>query len=124
MTKLLLVEDHAELSDFLARRLRRRGFEVVLATTGTDALEQTGRDAPDLILLDLNLPIMDGWTVARTLRARDDRTPIIALTAHAMSGDREKALEAGCDEHHTKPVDFDLLLEQIDESLLRREERD
>lgn len=122
MTKLLLVEDHDELSDFLSRRLRRRGFEVVLARDGPDALRLAESEAPDLMLLDMNLPLMDGWTVAATLRERSDTVPIIALTAHAMSGDRAKALAAGCDEHHPKPVDFDLLLAQIDEALLRREE--
>ena len=124
MTKLLLVEDHDELSDFLSRRLRRRGFEVVIAPDGPDALRLADQEAPDLILLDMNLPIMDGWTVARTLREQANTIPIIALTAHAMSKDRAKALEAGCDEHHAKPVDFDLLLSQIDEALLRREEND
>lgn len=122
MTKLLLVEDHDELSDFLSRRLRRRGFEVVLARDGPDALRLAASEAPDLMLLDMNLPLMDGWTVAATLRERSDTVPIIALTAHAMSGDRAKALAAGCDEHHPKPVDFDLLLAQIDEALLRREQ--
>lgn len=124
MTKLLIVEDHGELSDFLSRRLRRRGFEVCLARDGHDALQQVDAEKPDLMLLDMNLPVMDGWTVARTLRERSDTVPIIALTAHAMSGDRQKALAAGCDEHHPKPVDLELLLEQIDEALLRREEAD
>ena len=124
MTKLLLVEDHDELSDFLSRRLRRRGFEVVIAADGRAALDQVERESPDLMLLDMNLPLVDGWTVARTLRGQALTLPIIALTAHAMSGDRAKALAAGCDEHHAKPVDFDLLLTQIDEALLRREEMD
>ena len=123
MTKVLLVEDHEELWTFLSRRLRRRGFEVVLAHDGAQALEQVGAETPDVMLLDMDLPIMDGWTVARTLRGRSDETPIIALTAHAMTGDRAKALAAGCDEYHTKPVDFDLLLQQMDDVLLRREEQ-
>ncbi len=123
MTKVLLVEDHEELWTFLSRRLRRRGFEVVLAHDGAQALEQVGAETPDVMLLDMDLPIMDGWTVARTLRGRSDDTPIIALTAHAMTGDRAKALAAGCDEYHTKPVDFDLLLQQMDDVLLRREEQ-
>ena len=122
MTKLLLVEDHEELWDFLSRRLRRRGFEVVLAHNGQEALEQVEKESPDLMLLDMDLPIMDGWTVARTLRKQDNAIPIIALTAHAMSGDRTKALEAGCDEYHPKPVDFSRLLNQVDEALLKREE--
>ncbi len=122
MTKLLLVEDHEELWDFLSRRLRRRGFEVVLAHNGQEALEQVAKESPDLMLLDMDLPIMDGWTVARTLRKQENAIPIIALTAHAMSGDRTKAMEAGCDEYHPKPVDFSRLLNQVDEALLKREE--
>ena len=119
MTKLLLVEDHEELWDFLSRRLRKRGFEVVLAFDGAKALEQVAAQAPDLMLLDMDLPVMDGWTVARTLREASDRTPLIALTAHAMSGDREKALAAGCDDYHPKPVDFARLTAQIGELLAR-----
>ncbi len=122
MTKLLLVEDHDEISDFLSRRLRRRGFDVVVSRDGMDALKQVETVAPDLVLLDMNLPLMDGWKVAKTLRERSNRTPIIALTADAMSGDRAKALEAGCDEHHPKPIDFELLLAQVDEALLRHED--
>ena len=122
MTKLLLVEDHEELWDFLSRRLRKRGFEVVLAHDGRQALDQVVAESPDLMLLDMDLPVMDGWTVARTLRERSDVIPIIALTAHAMSGDREKALAAGCDDYHAKPVDFSRLLAQVDEVLLKRED--
>ena len=124
MTKLLLVEDHEELWDFLSRRLRRRGFEVVLAHNGQQALDQVAAETPDLVLLDMDLPLIDGWTVARTLRRGQNRVPIIALTAHAMTGDRAKALEAGCDDYHPKPVDFSLLLQQVDDALLRREEAD
>ncbi|WP_158746977.1 response regulator transcription factor [Acidisphaera sp. L21] len=122
MTKLLLVEDHEELWDFLSRRLRRRGFDVVLAHDGQQALDQIAAEAPDLVLLDMDLPVMDGWTVARTLRAGSNTTPVIALTAHAMMGDRQKAIDAGCDEYHPKPVDFNTLLQQIDDAMLRREE--
>lgn len=122
MTKLLLVEDHEELWDFLSRRLRKRGFDVVLAHDGQQALDQVKREVPDLVLLDMDLPVMDGWTVARTLRSQDNRIPLIALTAHAMTGDRTKAIDAGCDEYHPKPVDFNLLLKQIDDAMLRREE--
>ena len=122
MTKLLLVEDHEELWDFLMRRLRRRGFEVVLAHNGQQALDQVAAETPDLILLDMDLPIMDGWTVARTLRQQANTIPIIALTAHAMSGDRAKAIDAGCNDYHAKPVDFSRLLTQVDEALLRHEE--
>ncbi len=124
MTKILLVEDHEELWDFLSRRLRRHGFEVVLAHDGQHALDQVSAEEPDIILLDMDLPIMDGWTVARTLHGDPVRAviPIIALTAHAMAGDRAKALAAGCDDYHAKPVDFPNLLVQIDEALLKREE--
>ncbi len=124
MTKVLLVEDHEELWDFLSRRLRRHGFEVVLAHDGQQALDQVDAEAPDIVLLDMNLPLMDGWTVAQTLRAATPPTnvAIVALTAHAMSGDRERALAAGCDAYHPKPVDFPKLLSQIDVVLLAREE--
>ncbi|MCI0757013.1 response regulator [Teichococcus vastitatis] len=124
MTKILLVEDHEELWDFLSRRLRRRGFEVILAHDGQQGVDKATAETPDVILLDMNLPVMDGWTAARTLRGQDStaRIPIIALTAHAMSGDRAKVIEAGCDDYHPKPVDFSRLLEQIDTVLLQREE--
>ena len=95
--QLLLVEDHEELWDFLSRRLKRRGFEVTVATDGQQGIDKARELHPDIMLLDMNLPIVDGWTVARTLRA-DAATaaiPIIALTAHAMSGDRQKALGCG-----------------------------
>ncbi len=122
MTKLLLVEDHEELWDFLSRRLRKRGFEVVLAHNGQQALDQVAAQAPDLMLLDMDLPVIDGWTVSRTLRGEHNAIPIIALTAHAMSGDREKALAAGCDAYHAKPVEFSRLLTQIDGVLGRRDQ--
>ena len=124
MTKILLVEDHEELWDFLSRRLTRRGFEVVLAHDGQAGLEAARRERPDVMLLDMNLPVMDGWTVARTLRedAATARLPIIALTAHAMSGDRDRMLEAGCNDYHPKPVDFPALLQQIDAVMLAAEE--
>ena len=124
MTKILLVEDHEELWDMMSRRLRRHGFDVVLAHDGQSALTQVGAEKPDLILLDMDLPVMDGWTVARRLRGGDAQAPvpIIALTAHAMAGDRAKALAAGCDDYHPKPVDFPKLLGQIDDALLKREE--
>lgn len=121
MRKILLVEDHEEIWDFLQRRLKRRGFDVVLATDGQQAVDMARAESPALMLLDMNLPVMDGWTVAATLKG-DKATsgiPIIALTAHAMSGDREKALEAGCDDYHPKPVDFSHLLTQIEERLGR-----
>lgn len=124
MTRILLVEDHEELWDFLSRRLKRRGFEVELAHDGQAGLDKARALVPDVILLDMNLPVMDGWTAARELRAdaATARIPIIALTAHAMSGDRGRVLEAGCDDYHPKPVDFSRLLAQIDAALLKRDE--
>ena len=126
MTKILLVEDHEELWDMLSRRLIRRGFEVVLAHDGQAGVETARAEKPDLILMDMNLPVMDGWTAARTLRA-DAATkliPIIALTAHAMAGDRDRMIEAGCDDYHPKPVDFPRLLAQMDAAILAAEERE
>lgn len=116
MTRVLLVEDHEEIWDFLSRRLKRRGFDVTVAVDGQQGLDKARTDGADVILLDMNLPVLDGWTVAKTLKSAPDtaKLPIIALTAHAMSGDREKALEAGCDDYHAKPVDFSRLLTQID----------
>jgi DNA-binding response OmpR family regulator len=124
VTRILLVEDHEELWDFLSRRLRRRGFEVELAHDGEEGLAKARELKPDVILLDMNLPVMDGWTAARELRGdtATARIPIIALTAHAMSGDRGRVLEAGCDDYHPKPVDFSRLLEQIDAALLKQDE--
>ena len=119
MASILLVEDHEEIWDFLSRRLKRRGHEVVVAQDGEDGLAKARSLRPEIVLLDMNLPIMDGWTVAQALKsdAATARIPIIALTAHAMTGDREKALQAGCDDYHPKPVDFSKLLEQIDAAL-------
>ncbi len=121
MKKILLVEDNEENRDALSRRLMRRGYEIVMAFDGAQGVQMALSEAPDLILLDMNLPVLDGWEAARKLRANDrTRTiPIIALTAHAMSGDREKTLEAGCDDYHTKPVEFPRLLAQI-EAVLKR----
>jgi two-component system, cell cycle response regulator DivK len=119
MDTILLVEDHKEIWDFLSRRLKRRGFEVVVAEDGQQGLDTARSTKPALILLDMNLPVMDGWTVARTLKG-DEATkhiPIIALTAHAMAGDRDKALAAGCDDYHAKPIDFSQLLTQIQSAL-------
>ncbi|MBI0536277.1 response regulator [Roseomonas sp. KE2513] len=123
MTKILLVEDHEELWDFLSRRLRRRGFDVVLAHDGQQGVDMARAERPDVVLMDMNLPVMDGWTAARTLRADPDTAgiPIIALTAHAMSGDRDRMLEAGCNDYHPKPVDFPQLLQQIDAAMLAAE---
>jgi two-component system, cell cycle response regulator DivK len=116
MTRVLLVEDHEEIWDFLSRRLKRRGYEVILATDGQQAVDKARAERPDVVLLDMNLPILDGWTAAGLIKASPEaaRVPIIALTAHAMSGDREKAMQAGCDDYHAKPVDFAKLLTQIE----------
>ena len=118
MPKILLVEDNEMNRDMLSRRLRRRNYDVFLAVDGGEAVEKAA-DGPDLILLDMSLPVMDGWTVAGKLKAdaKTQRIPIIALTAHAMVGDREKALAAGCDDYETKPIDFPRLLGKIAELL-------
>ena len=116
MAKILLVEDTEEIRDFLSRRLRRRGFEVELAGDGEAGVRAARAGRPDLVLLDMSMPVKDGWTAARELRA-DPATaslPVLALTAHALAGDRDKALEAGCDDYHPKPVEFSRLLEQME----------
>jgi CheY-like chemotaxis protein len=115
MAKILLVEDNEMNRDMLSRRLAKRGFEVVMAVDGAEGVEMARSARPDVILMDMSLPVMDGWTATRKLKA-DASTrgiPVIGLTAHAMAGDREKCLEAGCDEYDTKPVDFPRLLEKI-----------
>jgi two-component system, cell cycle response regulator DivK len=115
MPRLLLVEDNEESRDGLSRHLRRRGYEVLTAVDGQQGLEAARAAPPDLVLMDMSLPVLDGWEATRQLKA-DARTrhiPVIALTAHAMAGDREKALAAGCDEYDTKPVEFGRLLGKI-----------
>jgi CheY-like chemotaxis protein len=116
MAKLLLVEDNPENRDMLSRRLLRRGFELVYAGDGAEAVSRTKEQKPDLVLMDLSLPIMDGWEATRRIKGDPDTSaiPVIALTAHAMSGDREKALAAGCNDYDTKPVDLPRLLGKID----------
>ena len=113
--RLLLVEDNEMNRDMLSRRLARAGFRTLLAEDGAQALERIQHDRPSLVLLDMNLPVLDGWTVCQRVRAdaRIAGTPIIALTAHAMAEDRDKALAAGCDDYDTKPIDFPALLEKI-----------
>ena len=112
---ILLVEDNELNRDMLTRRLERKEFTVICAKDGQEGIDIAKSEKPDIILMDLSLPVVDGWTVAGRLKA-DPNTksiPIIALTAHAMKGDREKALEAGCDDYDTKPIDFERLLEKI-----------
>ena len=122
MTKILLIEDNEMNRDMLARRLERRGYQVVLAPDGKEGLTAARSEKPDLILMDLSLPEMDGWETTRRLRSDGAlrHIPVIAITAHAMPGEREKALEAGCNDYATKPVDFPALVAQIDAALPRR----
>jgi len=120
VTKILLVEDNDLNRDMLSRRLTKRGYEVVTATDGEEGLVLAQAEQPDLVLMDMSLPGIDGWETTRRLRAGAGTStiPVIALTAHAMAGDRERALEAGCDDYDTKPVEMDRLLLKI-ESLTR-----
>ena len=122
MQKILLVEDNEMNRDMLSRRLQRRGYSVVNAEDGEKGLLLARSEAPDLILMDISLPVMDGWEVTRLLKANPStrHIPIIALTAHAMVSDREKAIAAGCDEYDTKPVDFGRLSEKIENLLLEK----
>jgi CheY-like chemotaxis protein len=121
MSRLLLVEDNEENRDGLSRHLRRKGFEVLVALDGQQGVALARSEAPDLILMDMSLPVLDGWEATRQLKAAAEtrHIPVIALTAHAMAGDREKALAAGCDEYDTKPVEFARLLGKI-QTLLGR----
>ena len=122
MAKILLVEDNEMNRDMLSRRLQKRGYEVVTAVDGREGLTLAQSEAPALILMDMTLPVLDGWEVTRQLRAvpATRAIPIIALTAHAMSGDREKAIEAGCDDFDTKPIELPRLLTKIEALLARR----
>ncbi|HHH45308.1 MAG TPA: response regulator [Gammaproteobacteria bacterium] len=115
MSKILLVEDNEMNRDMLSRRLERKGFEVVIAVDGQAGVDMAASANPDIILMDLSLPVIDGWEATRRIKA-DAATrdiPVIALTAHAMAGDEEKAREAGCDDYDTKPVNLNRLLEKI-----------
>ena len=116
MARILLVEDNEMNRDMLSRRLRKRGHEVLLALDGLEGIEKAAAEKPEIILLDMSLPVLDGWEAARRLKA-DEKTreiPVIALTAHAMAGDRQRCLDAGADDYDTKPIDFKGLLEKID----------
>jgi two-component system, cell cycle response regulator DivK len=116
MPKILLAEDDEMNRDMLSRRLQRKGYQVVLALNGQNALEMAQTQAPDLVLMDMSLPVLDGWEATRRLKtdAATRHIPVIALTAHAMSSDREKALDAGCDDYDVKPVELLRLLGKIE----------
>ncbi len=116
MRKILLVEDNEMNREMLSRRLIKRGFEIVFAVTGREAIDKALSELPNLILMDLSLPDVDGWEATRRIKGQQETAaiPVIALTAHAMSGDREKALQAGADDYDTKPVEFTRLLQKIE----------
>jgi CheY-like chemotaxis protein len=115
MPKILLVEDNEMNWDMLSRRLRRKGYEVIIATDGEQGVAMARSEAPELILMDMSLPVLDGWEATRQIKAAPETQdiPIIALTAHAMAGDQEKALQAGCDDYDTKPIEFRRLLAKM-----------
>ncbi|NJO40059.1 MAG: response regulator [Cyanobacteria bacterium CRU_2_1] len=115
MPKILLIEDNEMNRDMLSRRLERRGLQVLIAVDGEQGVAMAQAEVPDLILMDMSLPVLDGWSATRQIKAAPETStiPIIALTAHAMSGDRDKCLEAGCDDYDTKPVEFTRLLSKI-----------
>jgi CheY-like chemotaxis protein len=119
MPKILVVEDNEENRDSLKRRLERRGFEVLVAEDGQKGVDTAAAERPDLVLMDMNMPVLDGWEATRRIKAQPAlaATPVIALTAHAMTGDRERAIEAGCVDYHTKPIDFPKLLSQLENIL-------
>lgn len=123
LTKILLVEDDEMNRDMLSRRLMKRGYDVVIATDGEHGLAMARSARPDLVLMDMSLPVIDGWTATR--RLKEDPTtrkiPVIALTAHAMAGDQEKAMQAGCDDFDTKPVELARLLAKIEALAARAE---
>ena len=122
MMKILLVEDNEMNRDMLSRRLIRKGYEVIMALDGHEAVEMAARENPDLILMDMSLPVIDGWEATRRVKAAPATRaiPVIALTAHAMAGDREKAIDAGCDDYDTKPIDLPRLLDKIARLLERK----
>ncbi|MFZ6029315.1 MAG: response regulator [Chloroflexota bacterium] len=119
MAKILLVEDNEMNRDMLSRRLERKGFETLVAVDGQQGLDMASREKPDLILMDMSLPVMDGWEATRRLKSSGEtrHIPVISLTAHAMAGDREKAIEAGADDYDTKPIEFARLLEKMEKLL-------
>jgi two-component system cell cycle response regulator DivK len=115
MAKILLVEDNEMNRDMLSRRLVRRGYDVVIAVDGQQGVDMASAERPDLILMDMSLPVIDGWEATRQIKSTDGTKaiPVIALTAHAMTGDRQKAIEAGCDDYDTKPIELPRLLDKI-----------
>ena len=115
MAKVLLVEDNEMNRDMLSRRLQRRGFDVVIAVDGAQGVAMSKTEAPDIVLMDMSLPVMNGWEATRAIKAdaATQHVPVIALTAHSMAGDREKAMAAGCDDYDVKPVDLPRLLEKM-----------
>ncbi|MCA1843164.1 MAG: response regulator [Actinobacteria bacterium] len=119
MARILLVEDNEMNRDMLSRRLERRGYEVIVAVDGEEGVARAKADAPDLVVMDLSLPGIDGWEATRQLKAAAETRaiPVLALTAHAMAGDREKALAAGCDDFDTKPVDLPRLVGKVERLL-------
>lgn len=121
MAKILLVEDNEMNWDMLSRRLGRRGYEVVVAVDGEKGVTMSRSEGPDLILMDMSLPILDGWEATRQIKAAPETRaiPVIALTAHAMVGDKEKAMAAGCDDYDTKPIEFKRLLDKIEAALAK-----
>ena len=125
MTKILIVEDNEMNRDMLSRRLARRGYQIVIAVDGGEGIAAASAERPDLILMDMSLPVVDGWEATRRLKAEPltRAIPVIGLTAHAMAGDREKVLEAGCDDYDTKPVELPRLLQKIEALLGRTGER-
>ena len=122
MSKILLVEDNEMNRDMLTRRLERKGFEVLIAVDGQASIDMASSSSPDIILMDLSLPVIDGWEATRQIKAAPatQSIPVIALTAHAMEGDEQNALEAGCDDYDTKPIDLKRLLGKIENLLGRR----
>ena len=119
MTRILLIEDHDMNRDMLSRRLKRKGFDVIEACDGMDGLEKASEFMPDLIMMDMSLPNLDGWEATRRIKAqpKTSHIPVLGLSAHAMSGDRQRGLEAGCDDYDTKPIDFKRLLTKIENIL-------
>ena len=120
--KILLVEDNEMNRDMLSRRLARKGYEVSIAVNGLEGVEKAQTELPDIILMDMSLPELDGWEATRRLKSADgtNKIPILGLSAHAMAGDREKAMQAGCDDYDTKPVEFKRLLGKIEELLSKQ----